>query len=150
VYTLERKQIIPRPRHDVFAFFADAANLERMTPPFLKFQILTPQPIAMRQGARIDYRISLHGIGMTWKTEIEAFEPERRFVDVQLAGPYRRWRHTHTFIDVPGGTEIGDHVDYELGFAALGRLVHALVVKRQLAKIFDYRAKILRERFTAS
>ncbi len=148
MYTLERQQRVAAPRHEVFAFFADAGNLERMTPAHVGFQILTPQPIAMHVGTRIDYRIKLRGIPMTWHTRIEVYEPDDRFVDVQLAGPYKLWHHTHTFADAPGGgTELGDCVRYELPLGPLGTIAHALVVKRQLRQIFDYRARMMTERF---
>ncbi|MEO6771890.1 MAG: SRPBCC family protein [Kofleriaceae bacterium] len=148
MYELERTQLVAAPRGEVFPFFADAANLEQMTPPGVGFEILTPRPIAMRRGARIDYRIKLHHIPMTWHTLIEAYDPDESFVDVQLEGPYKVWHHTHTFRDAPGGgTELGDHVRYELPFGPLGTLAHALFVKRQLRSIFDYRARVMRERF---
>jgi len=131
----------------VFAFFADAANLERMTPPQLGFTILTPQPIEMKKGAQIDYRIKLYGIPMKWKTVIEEYDPDDRFIDVQLKGPYAMWRHTHTFVDVEGGTQLGDRVVYELPFGPLGRVVHAAFVRRQLAQIFDHRERVMRELF---
>lgn len=131
----------------MFAFFSDAANLERLTPPFLGFTILTPQPIEMRSGTVIDYRIRLSGLPMTWRTLIEDYEPGVRFVDVQLRGPYRTWRHTHTFRDAEGGTEIGDRVAYELPLGPLGRLAHAVFVKRQLRAIFAYRAQVMADMF---
>ena len=139
--------MVPRPRDEVFPFFADAANLERLTPPFLGFTILTPQPIAMRPGTEIDYRIRLNGIPMKWRTVIESFDPPHGFVDTQAKGPYKRWHHTHTFREVPGGTELGDRVEYELPFGPLGRLAHAVLVKRQLTTIFEYRAKVMQELF---
>lgn len=148
-YTLEREQTIARPRAEIFAFFADAANLERITPPSLRFQIRSPLPIAMAPGATIDYRISLLGVGFGWRTVIEAFEPERRFVDVQTKGPYRFWRHEHTFTDAPEGTLVGDRVEYELPFGPLGDLVRALFVRRQLDSIFDYRRQIIAAQFPA-
>jgi len=143
VHLLARSQLVPRPRAEVFAFFADARNLERLTPPFLRFRILTPGPIAMRTGALIDYRLSLFGVPFSWRTEIEAFEPETRFVDVQRRGPYRRWHHTHTFADAPGGTLIGDRVEYQLPFGPLGELARVLAVRRQLDAIFDYRRRVI-------
>ncbi len=147
MYVLERSQRVTTPRAEVFAFFADAANLERMTPPQLGFTILTPQPIAMKKGAQIDYRIKLYGIPMKWKTVIDEYDPDDSFIDVQLKGPYAIWRHTHTFADVEGGTELGDRVVYELPFGPLGRVVHAAFVRRQLAQIFDYRERVMRELF---
>jgi ligand-binding SRPBCC domain-containing protein len=142
-YVLEREQFVPRPRSEVFAFFADAANLERITPPTLRFHILTPTPIEMRPGAVIDYRLSLLGIQFRWRTVIEVFEPETRFVDVQASGPYKLWRHTHSFEDAPGGTRIRDRVEYELPFGPLGHVTHALFVRRQLEGIFSYRRSFI-------
>jgi ligand-binding SRPBCC domain-containing protein len=145
IHLLERSQLVPRPRAEVFAFFADARNLERLTPGFLRFQILTPAPIEMRPGTLIDYRLSLFGVGFGWRTEIEAFEPEVRFVDVQRRGPYARWHHTHTFADAPGGTLIGDRVEYALPLGPLGEVARALVVGRQLDTIFEHRRRIIEE-----
>jgi ligand-binding SRPBCC domain-containing protein len=150
VYELEREQTVKAPRDEVFQFFADAANLEQMTPPELGFEILTPQPIEMRVGARIDYRITLHRVPMTWQTLIEDYEPNDVFVDVQIKGPYKVWHHTHTFADAPGGgTVLGDHVRYALPFGPLGTLAHP-IVKRQLKRIFDYRARVMQDRFGVS
>lgn len=147
LYTLEREQIIRRSRGEVFEFFADAANLERITPRFLRFRIATPQPIAIAEGTLIDYRLSLFGIPFGWRTRIERFEPTRCFVDSSLQGPYRVWKHTHTFTDVPGGTRMTDHVHYALPFGPLGVLAHGLMVRRTLARIFDFRARSIAEIF---
>jgi ligand-binding SRPBCC domain-containing protein len=149
LHLLERQQLVPRPRDQVFAFFADAHNLERLTPPFLHFEILTPAPIEMRPGTLIDYRLSLFGVPLRWRTEIEAFEPGVGFVDLQLRGPYRRWHHTHTFADAPGGTLVGDRVEYALPFGPLGELARALVVRRQLDAIFDHRREVIGRLFGA-
>jgi ligand-binding SRPBCC domain-containing protein len=138
-HRLERAQVVPRPRGEVFAFFADARNLEAITPAFLRFRITTPGPIAMGAGALITYRLRLCGVGFGWTTRIEAWEPERRFVDVQREGPYRLWRHTHAFADVPGGTLVTDTVEYALPFGPLGEAAHAVFVRRALRRIFDHR-----------
>jgi ligand-binding SRPBCC domain-containing protein len=142
-HLLTRTQLVPRPRAEVFAFFADPWNLERITPPHLRFRILTPPPIELRAGALIDYRLSLFGVPFGWRTVIEAWEPGVRFVDRQLRGPYRRWHHTHTFADAPGGTLIGDRVEYQLPLGPLGEVARALVVRRQLDAIFDYRRRAI-------
>jgi ligand-binding SRPBCC domain-containing protein len=138
-HVLERSQLVPLPRGEVFAFFADAHNLEAITPGFLRFRILTPAPIAMRPGTLIDYRLSLAGLPFSWRTRIEEYEPGVRFVDVQLRGPYARWRHLHAFEDAPGGTWVRDRVEYALPLGRLGDAAHALFVRRTLGRIFDHR-----------
>jgi len=142
-YTLEQSQLIPLGRPAVFAFFADAFNLEVLTPPFLRFQIMTPAPIDIQVGTIIEYRISLFGIPMYWKTCIERFEPDELFVDNQEKGPYRLWHHTHTFEEVSGGTLMRDVVRYRLPFGFLGRIAHFIFVRRTLQKIFQFRRDAL-------
>jgi len=149
-HRLTRIQRLERPREEVFAFFEDAGNLARITPKFLGFEIITPTPIEMHAGTLIDYRIRLFGIPMKWRTEIEIYEPRDRFVDRQLRGPYRLWRHTHLFRDVDGGTEMIDDVEYAIGFGPLGEPARALFVQRTLDRIFDYRAEVVGELFGAS
>jgi len=139
LYQLERSQLVERPLHEVFEFFSDAANLQALTPPFLGFSILTPLPIEMRQGARIDYSLALFGVPMRWRTEITVWEPERRFVDEQESGPYTLWRHTHEFESSGGGTWMRDRVVYQIPFGPLGQLARALFVRGTLERIFDFR-----------
>lgn len=148
-YQLQRRQFIPRPLSEVFPFFADAANLEIITPPWLHFRILTPHPIVMEPGTLIDYRIVLSGVPLKWRTRIETFEPPYRFTDVQLRGPYRLWRHTHEFHEHEGGTLMLDRVDYQLPLGPLGSLAHRLFVQRQLRQIFDFRYETI-ERLLAA
>jgi ligand-binding SRPBCC domain-containing protein len=127
----------------VFEFFSAARNLELLTPPFLNFRIVTPEPIQMRHKAHIEYRIALGGVPMRWLTEISVWEPNERFVDLQLSGPYRYWHHFHEFRDSPHGTEMRDVVDYELPFGTLGALAHSLFVKRTLQSVFEYRREAI-------
>jgi hypothetical protein len=143
VYRLERRQHIARGIEEVFAFFADAQNLASLTPDFLHFHILTPQPLVMQVGTLLDYQLRLFGIPFRWRTRIDTFDPPYRFADVQLRGPYRLWHHTHVFQSVPGGTCMLDRVDYALPFALLGAIAHGMFVRRTLQKIFDYRARQL-------
>jgi hypothetical protein len=148
-YRLERSLFIPRPRPEVFGFFSDAFNLERVTPSFLHFHILTPPPIAMRAGTVIDYELRLYGVKFHWKTRISAFEPPFYFEDEQEKGPYRHWHHRHDFEEVPGGTLMRDLVDYALAFEPFGSLAHSLFVRRSVEKIFEYRNQTILEIFGA-
>lgn len=144
-FTLTNELWLPQPPDEVFPFFADASNLERLTPPSLRFLILTPPPIEMAVGTLIDYRIRLRGIPMRWQSEITAWEPPHRFVDEQRRGPYRLWVHEHTFTPQNGGTLAGDIVQY----AVLGGVVvQRLLVASELRRIFDYRNAALRDLFS--
>jgi ligand-binding SRPBCC domain-containing protein len=144
IFEFRARTRVPRPRPEVFAFFAEAGNLQELTPPFLGFEILTPRPIEMRPGALIDHRIRLRGIPLRWRTEITTWEPPRRFVDEQLRGPYRLWIHEHTFEEDGDGTAVSDFVRYAVPF---GALANRLLVARDVRKIFEYRERRLREIF---
>lgn len=147
-HILRREQVIPRPRAEVYRFFADPSNLERITPGFLHFRITTPRPIAMREGALIDYDLSLFGVPFSWQTRIEKVVEDQRFVDTQLRGPYRVWRHLHELEDVgPNATKMTDVVEYELPLGLLGEAARAMFVERTLARIFDYRANTITSLF---
>lgn len=145
--TLEREHWIPRPLEEIFTFFGNAENLERITPPWLNFQILSRRPIQMAVGARIVYQMRWHGVPMRWTTEIVEWKPPFGFVDSQLKGPYRLWHHSHSFTTQRNGTLMKDLVRYELPFGWLGRIAHALTVRRNLAEIFDYRFRAIDEIF---
>ena len=142
------EQLVGRPVDEVFAFFSDAGNLEAITPRQLNFRILTPGPIRLAAGARIDYQLKLYGVPLKWATLIEIWEPPRQFVDVQLRGPYRVWRHTHRFVSEGAGTRIVDDVEYQLPLGPLGRLVDALWTRREVARIFSHRAEVIARRFS--
>ena len=130
---------LPASRDAVFSFFADPRNLERLTPPWLHFRILTPGPVDMRIGTHIDYRILLHGIPLRWQSVISDWDPPRRFVDEQISGPYRRWVHTHTFAEENGGTRVSDAVELDV----LASWLTGWLVMRDLRKIFAYRHETL-------
>lgn len=140
-YFLQRDQWLPAPIERVFAFFGDAGNLETITPPWLRFRILPPPVGEMRAGARIHYRLRWRMMPIRWITEIREWQPPFRFVDVQERGPYALWEHTHEFEPERGGTRMRDHVRYALPFGCLGSTAHRLFVRRDLAAIFDYRAR---------
>lgn len=141
-FTLRDELWLPRGIDEVFGFFSDAYRLQDITPPWLHFQVQTPRPVQMFPGSLIDYRLRLHGIPIQWRTEISDWEPPIRFVDRQLWGPYRLWRHTHTFEEQNGGTLVRDHVDYAVPG---GWMVHWLFVKPDLERIFAYRRQKLVE-----
>jgi ligand-binding SRPBCC domain-containing protein len=142
---LQREQWIPRPIDEAFAFFADARNLEAITPPWLGFRILSPEPVAMRVGALIVYRLRWRRLPLRWVTVIERWEPPFCFVDRQRRGPYAHWHHTHSFEPHEGGTRMHDRVRYALPLGPLGRLMNRLVVRGDLEAIFDFRARKVNE-----
>lgn len=138
-YIREWQAFVARPRAEVFAFFAEPRNLARITPPWLGFTIVAAPP-AITAGAVLDYRVRWLGLPLSWRAFIREYDPPVRFVDVQLLGPYARWEHRHLFFEAQGGTRIEDRVTYRLPLGAIGRLVHATVVARQLDAIWRYRA----------
>jgi ligand-binding SRPBCC domain-containing protein len=138
-HVLRQEQLVPRPLDKVFPFFAEARNLERITPPWLAFQVLTADPVEMRPGTLIEYRLRLHGVPVRWLTRIEEFEAGRGFVDMQLRGPYRLWHHRHEFEARGDQTLVRDTVHYALPFGLLGAFAHLLFVRRDLRRIFSYR-----------
>jgi ligand-binding SRPBCC domain-containing protein len=144
-YHLHRRQFIPRPLEDVFAFFADAGNLARITPPALNFQFVTPLPIKIETGTLIDYRLRLLGVPFRWRTLIDPFNPPHCFADHQARGPYKRWRHLHEFFEQDGGTLMVDRVEYELYLGPIGWLVNRWFVRPQLEMIFDFRYRTIEQ-----
>ncbi|MDQ3324068.1 MAG: SRPBCC family protein [Acidobacteriota bacterium] len=144
-HILTRKLTLDLPREKVFEFFADAGNLERITPPELNFHIITPQPIKVGKGALIDYQLKLRGLPLTWKTEISEWNPPVSFIDRALKSPYKQWIHRHVFTEnANGATDIEDIVRYRLPFEPFGDLAHWFV-RRELDYIFDYRQKVVAE-----
>lgn len=141
-YELHRVQRVPRPLEETFDFFARPSNLARITPGWLDFRIVSAD-VEMHEGLRIEYRIRPLKVPQRWISEITSYQPPHRFVDEQVRGPYRSWRHEHGFRAVGGGTEVTDRVLYSLPFGAIGRLAHAVLVRRQLESIFDHREEAL-------
>jgi ligand-binding SRPBCC domain-containing protein len=141
IFTLEREQLLPGRPDEVFPFFADARNLEAITPPLLRFEVVTPGEIPMRVGTLIQYRLTLRGIGVNWLTSIQEWDPPWRFVDVQVRGPYALWHHTHEFAAAPDGesTIMCDTIRYAVGFGPFGALAARAFVHRDVASIFDFR-----------
>jgi ligand-binding SRPBCC domain-containing protein len=147
--TLTREQLVSGHPQAVFGFFADAFNLEAITPPWLRFRVVTPGPVSMGPGTMIEYRLRLHSIPIRWLTRIEVWEPGVRFVDVQVRGPYRVWEHNHSFEPHAGGTLVRDTVHYDLPLGPLGRLAQAAFVRRDLERIFDFRREEVARRLGA-
>jgi ligand-binding SRPBCC domain-containing protein len=144
IHRLEMTLELPEPLDMVFPFFADPGNLEKLTPPWLNFEITTPRPIHMAVGQRIDYKLRLHGIPISWQSEITEWQPPYRFVDAQRRGPYRQWIHEHLFEEKGNRTLIHDRVDYAvLG----GALVNKLIVLPDLRRVFAFRHAVLTEEF---
>jgi ligand-binding SRPBCC domain-containing protein len=143
---VQRAAVVPASVEDTFAFFSDAANLERLTPPWLRFRIRTPRPIVMDEGTVIDYHISVRGLSLPWRSRIDVWEPGLCFVDRQIVGPYRWWRHEHWFAPVPDGTLVIDDVEYLPRMRVFSRRL----VERDLARIFDYRQESLQRIFVDS
>ncbi len=143
-HVLRREQRLDGTPEEVFGFFADARNLEAITPPLLRFTVITPGPIEMRVGTLIEYRLRVRGAPVSWLTSIQAWEPPHRFVDMQLRGPYALWHHTHTFAaDGPEHTTMTDTVRWGIGFGLLGELARRLFVEDDVAAIFAHRAEVI-------
>jgi ligand-binding SRPBCC domain-containing protein len=143
-HVLRREQWLPAPLERVFPFFSDAANLQRITPPEVGFQIETPLPLEMRVGATLDYRLRLFGVPFRWRTRITTWDPPHGFIDEQVRGPYRLWRHVHAFRPDADATVMTDEVHYALPLAPVGEIAH-FAVRRQLERIFDFRAQTVPE-----
>jgi len=142
-FRLDSSVRLDAPRREVFAFFADPANLQVLTPGWLEFR-LDSAPAGMGPGISIDYRLKVRGIPLRWRSRISAWDPPRRFVDEQERGPYRLWIHEHDFEEEGGGTVCRDRVTYAVPG---GRLVERLVVRPDLERIFRHRRERLVERF---
>lgn len=137
---------VPTPPKEVFPFFADPRNLQELTPPWLKFQLVDP-PATTEAGSQVEIRLKVHGIPMRWLTRITDWDPPRRFTDVQERGPYRQWIHTHTFTPARGGTVLGDRVAFQVRGGLLAPLISTLFVRRDVLRIFRYRIWRMAELF---
>jgi ligand-binding SRPBCC domain-containing protein len=146
-YKFATQILVQAERAGVFKFFADPRNLERITPPWLHFEIITPPDRVIARGTSLDYRLRRHGIRLRWQSEISVWEPPHRFVDRQTKGPYSLWVHEHTFADHDGGTIVGDRVEYAVPG---GRLVQKFLVAPDLEKIFAFRQQILKQLFDSN
>ena len=143
-HVLVHTQVLDGTPEEVFPFFADAHNLEAITPPLLRFRVITPAPIDMHEGTLIEYRLRIHGAPVRWRTRIMEWQPPDRFVDTQISGPYELWHHTHAFEARPDGrTLMTDTVRYAIAFGPLGRIAHRLFVRRDVERIFEHRAAVI-------
>lgn len=150
MYTFHSEQSLPAERSEVFPFFSNPANLKRITPDYLSFQLETEEPIDMREGQVLSYTLSLHGIPLSWTSRVEVWEPPERFVDVQVKGPYRSWRHEHVFHETNGGTKVIDNVEYDVPGWIFSPLIHWLFVRGDVEDIFRYRQDKMEELFGTS
>jgi ligand-binding SRPBCC domain-containing protein len=144
----ERTTLLGATIEDVFEFFSGPQNLAVITPPKMRLRVITAPSRALREGDRLEYRFSFLGVPLAWRTRITLWRDNEAFSDFQERGPYRYWLHTHTFRQVPEGVEMTDRVEYSLPFGILGRWVGGWLVRRELEKIFDYRAEAIRRAFT--
>ncbi|MBP1656834.1 MAG: hypothetical protein H6Q31_1435 [Bacteroidetes bacterium] len=149
VHVLQRRQVVHQPLETVFEFFSRPENLARLTPETLAFRILTPSPVVMKAGTLIDYTIRVLGMPVRWRTLITSYDTPHIFVDEQLKGPYAFWHHRHTFRSVEGGTEIMDEVHYVVPGGFLAPLVHAILVRPQLQRIFAFRQETIQTVFAS-
>jgi ligand-binding SRPBCC domain-containing protein len=146
-FRLQSQLWLPQPRQQIFEFFADPRNLDRLTPAWLKFRIETTDTRAFRRGTNLDYRLRIHGMPIRWRSEISAWKPPELFIDRQVEGPYLLWIHQHTFVERDGGTVVGDDVEYAVPG---GALVQRFLVRPDLARIFNYRHRMLEKIFNSS
>lgn len=149
-YYLKAELWVSQPLETVFPFFGNAGNLDELTPPWLHFQILTERPIWMQKGTIIDYKLRLHGIPVKWRTEIIKWDPPFEFVDSQIKGPYKKWIHSHRFQEKQGGTLIEDQIEYAIWIPFLDSVIHRMLVRPDLDRIFSYRRQKLVERYGES
>jgi len=147
MYNINREQIVDANLEEVFGFFEKPENLQIITPDWMKFDIITPHPLEMKEHAEFDYKISLMFIPLKWKTEITNYDPPYKFVDEQKKGPYKLWIHTHTFEAVGNKTKITDNVDYDLFGGPFKILVHSLYIRKNLESIFNYRSRKINQLF---
>jgi len=145
-YLLQCELLVKRPLKETFAFFENPANLGKITPPWLSFNIVT-KDVAMREGAQFDYVIRWLGLPMKWRSVISRYEPPNEFADEQLIGPYKTWRHRHTFSETANGVIVGDHLEYSLPLGPLGAIAQFVMVKRQLEEVFRFRQSALSKIF---
>jgi ligand-binding SRPBCC domain-containing protein len=144
VHVFQSELWLPLPPAELFPFFADAANLDALTPPRLNLHIVTPPPIVLREGVLINYRLRVRGVPLRWRTRINVWQPPHRFEDEQIRGPYRQWIHEHTFEARDGGTLARDVVRYAVPFDSIA---HRWLVRPDVERIFQYRSDALKQRF---
>ena len=147
VYTFYKEQFVPSDMDTVFDFFSRPENLEKITPSAMGFNIITPTPIEMKEGAIIDYTVKILGVPVRWRTMITSYKENEYFVDEQLKGPYSYWHHKHTFKEVEGGILIIDEITYALPIQAFRKIVHPVLIKPQLNQIFDFRFQTIKDKF---
>ncbi|PIS11105.1 MAG: TIGR01777 family protein [Bdellovibrio sp. CG10_big_fil_rev_8_21_14_0_10_47_8] len=144
------EQFVQRPKSEVFPFFSEAKNLQKITPEELHFNVIRSSTAAIEEGTLIDYRLKIHGVPVSWRTRIETWNPPDHFVDTQLKGPYAKWHHTHSFVDMGGGTLMSDLVRYRMPLGCLGRLAAGPFVRKDISKIFAYRQQVVEKIFPSS
>lgn len=143
-YVVETRMWLARPRADVFAFFTDPTTVARVTPPRFRLRLLDPVR-TIGAGTVLDYRLTWFGVPVRWRAFIREYDPPFRFVDVQVRGPFARWEHRHRFLEEEGGTWVEDRVTYRLPLGPLGRAAHAVLVRRELSRMWIHRQRRIGE-----
>jgi ligand-binding SRPBCC domain-containing protein len=149
VYTLTVKQFLPLEKQAAWQFFSSPVNLEKITPDDMEFRITSSQLNGkMYPGQIITYKlVPFTGIKLNWVTEITHVKDGEYFVDEQRFGPYKLWHHKHFFREVDNGIEMTDLVSYKIPFGIIGKIMHGLIIKKKLYKIFTFRYQKLQELF---
>lgn len=147
MFKFEQIQVFNKKVNEVFPFFENPENLEIITPSELRFNIISPKPLVMKEGAEFRYTIKLGLLKFPWRTLITKYDPNKIFIDEQKFGPYKKWKHTHLFEDIDGKTKMTDIIEYDLFLYPLKNLINNLYVSKNIKKIFDFRKNYLREKF---
>ena len=149
IYELRTEITVKAPLEQVWAFFSNPKNLQRITPDYMGFQIVKcPEVETIFNGMIIEYIVRpILNLPLKWVTEIKEVQPLVSFTDIQLKGPYALWHHFHSFEKINGHTKMADMVKYAMPLSILGNITHQLFVKKQLEEIFKYREVAVRTLF---
>lgn len=138
--------VVSADLQQTWGFFSSAENLPAITPPWLGFRLLPREEKEIQKDSILNYTIKWMGIPIRWRTRIIDWTPPRQFIDLQIRGPYTLWHHQHTFEESADGTVCRDRVIYKVPVPVIGTVINAMLVRRQLVEIFEFRRKVIAER----